>query len=122
MNILKKWLIGVLAVLITVWLFHLEPLRTDALTLKWKSIWGVIVFVPVLAIINTFVGPIIKILSLPITCLTLGLFNFVINALLFWIAGSITGAKMTVWSALLAPIAIGIISAPLTKALIKEND
>ena len=34
----------------------------------------------VFGVVNTFVGPIVKLLSLPITILTLGLFHFVVNA------------------------------------------
>lgn len=36
-------------------------------------------------IINLTVGPVLKLLALPITIITFGLFSFVINALLFWL-------------------------------------
>ncbi len=42
----------------------------------------------VLSLLNTIVRPLLVILTLPITILTLGLFIFVINALLFWFAAS----------------------------------
>jgi putative membrane protein len=38
----------------------------------------------VLALINTFIRPVLVFFTLPINFLTLGLFTFVINALLFW--------------------------------------
>jgi putative membrane protein len=38
----------------------------------------------VLGFINTFIKPILQILSIPINILTLGLFGLVLNALLFW--------------------------------------
>ncbi|GGG65644.1 MULTISPECIES: phage holin family protein [Epilithonimonas] len=41
-----------------------------------------IIFAIVLGILNVFVKPILSILSLPITIITLGLFSFVINALM----------------------------------------
>ncbi len=43
----------------------------------------------VLGLINTLVRPIMQILSLPITILTLGLFTLIINALMFWLASKI---------------------------------
>ncbi len=42
----------------------------------------------VLGVLNTLVRPILVILTLPVTIVTLGLFIFVINAFLFWIAAS----------------------------------
>ncbi len=45
----------------------------------------------VLGIVNTLVRPVLVILTLPVTILTLGLFLFVINALMFWFVGSILG-------------------------------
>ena len=43
----------------------------------------------VFAIVNAVVRPVILFLAKPLTCLTLGLFTFVINALLFWAVGSL---------------------------------
>ena len=42
----------------------------------------------VLAFINTLIRPILVLLTLPVTLLTLGLFIFVVNGLLFWFVGS----------------------------------
>ncbi len=42
-----------------------------------------------IGILNVLVRPVLVILMLPITLLTLGLFIFVINAFLFWVAASI---------------------------------
>ena len=42
----------------------------------------------ILGFINLFIKPILFILTLPVTILTLGLFTFVINALLFWFVSS----------------------------------
>lgn len=43
----------------------------------------------ILGLVNTLVRPIFLVLTLPATVLTLGLFIFVINGLMFWFAGSI---------------------------------
>ena len=42
----------------------------------------------ILGILNALIRPILVILTLPITVVTLGLFIFVINALIFWVAAS----------------------------------
>ncbi|WP_249383848.1 phage holin family protein [Chitinivorax sp. B] len=60
-----------------------------------------------LGLINTFVRPILKLLTLPITVLTLGLFSLVLNALLFWLVSyvvkgfHVSGFGAAFWGALL---------------------
>jgi len=53
------------------------------------SFWTAIVLSLVLAVLNFFLKPILIILTLPITILTLGLFLFVINALIVWFASDL---------------------------------
>ncbi len=43
----------------------------------------------ILGLVNTLIRPIFLVLTLPVTLLTLGLFIFVVNGLMFWFAGSI---------------------------------
>lgn len=50
------------------------------------SVLTVLVVAVVLGVLNTFVKPIIKLLALPVTVLTLGLFLFVINAMMVLLA------------------------------------
>ena len=49
------------------------------------ALWAALV----LGLLNTLVRPILVLLTLPITLVTLGLFLFVINALMFWAAASL---------------------------------
>lgn len=71
----------------------------------------------ILALIDTIVKPILELLALPITCLTLGLFQLVINTLMLLLAGWVSGLLgLTLtfdsfWWALGAGIIIGIFSA-----------
>jgi len=69
----------------------------------------------VLAILNILVKPLLILLTLPATILTLGLFLFVINALLLVIASKlITGFKIDSFvTALIASIIITVISSVL---------
>ncbi len=43
----------------------------------------------ILGVVNAFVRPIMIILTLPLTVVTLGLFLFVVNALMFWLAAAL---------------------------------
>ena len=70
----------------------------------------------ILALINTIVKPLLSFLAFPITCLTLGLFQLVINTLMLLLAGWVSGLVGltlefdTFWWALLAGVIIGILS------------
>ncbi|GAA4522445.1 phage holin family protein [Brachybacterium paraconglomeratum] len=71
----------------------------------------------ILALINTIIRPILSFLTFPITCLTLGLFQLVINTLMLLLASWVSGlAGLTLtfdsfWWALGAGVIIGILSA-----------
>ena len=54
-----------------------------------KSFGAALVAAFVLGLLNTLVRPLLVLLTLPVTLLTLGLFLFVINALMFWAAASL---------------------------------
>jgi putative membrane protein len=53
-----------------------------------KSFGAAMVAALVLGLLNSVVRPVLLLLTLPITVLTLGLFVFIINALMFWAAAS----------------------------------
>lgn len=55
-----------------------------------KSFGAALVAAVVLGLVNAIIKPILVVLTLPITLVTLGLFMFVINALTIWLAGNIT--------------------------------
>ncbi len=46
-----------------------------------------LIVVLVLGLVNALIKPLVLILTLPINILTLGLFTFVVNALMFWLVG-----------------------------------
>jgi len=47
---------------------------------------GAILFALVLGLLNAIVRPVLLVLTLPLTCLTLGLFIVIVNAIVFWLA------------------------------------
>lgn len=71
----------------------------------------------IFGVVNATVKPIVKLLSLPVTVLTLGLFSIIINAAMLWLTSwlsSFTPVHLTIdrffWTAVLAAIIISIIS------------
>ena len=54
-----------------------------------ESVLKLMVGVVVLAFLNATLGKILKLLTLPLSCLTLGLFSLVVNAIVLWIAASL---------------------------------
>ncbi|MGN0072345.1 MAG: phage holin family protein [Coriobacteriales bacterium] len=78
---------------------------------------SVILFALVLALINASIKPILQLLGMPITIITLGIFYILINAVLLFLASSITlglfdtGIYIGSWlSAVFAAIVISIVS------------
>lgn len=80
MKILLKWLINALALLGIAYLLR---------GISVSSFYTALVAALVLGLINALVKPLLILLTLPVNILTLGLFTFVINALLFWFASTI---------------------------------
>jgi len=73
----------------------------------------------VLGFINTLIRPILVLLTLPVTLLTLGLFILVINGLLFWLVGSFVRG-FTVggfWAGVFGAIVYSIISWALSSLI-----
>jgi putative membrane protein len=74
----------------------------------------------VLGIVNAFIRPIIELISMPITCLTLGLFHFVIGALMLLLVSAIPGLGFHVAdlvAAFLGAIIIAIVGLVLSWVL-----
>ena len=77
-----------------------------------KSFLNAIIFALILSLLNIFVEPIMVLLTFPITIITMGLFLFVINALIVMLAGAIVpGFKVDgFWWALLFSIILSIVT------------
>jgi putative membrane protein len=79
-SLLLRWLLSALALLAVAYLYP---------GVKVESFFAAVVAALVLGLANAVIRPILVILTLPVTILTLGLFLFVINALLFWLVAEI---------------------------------
>lgn len=61
----------------------------------YSSLSAILLFSVALTIINAVIRPIVKFISLPITCLTFGIFSLVINVLMVMLAsGLIPGIRI----------------------------
>lgn len=80
MKILVRWLLLAGALLLVA---HLYP------GVVVRSFTSALIAALVLGLLNTLLRPILVLLTLPVTVLSLGLFLFVINALMFWAAASV---------------------------------
>lgn len=84
-----------------------------------ESFWISIIVAFVLALLNAFVRPLLLIISIPVTILTLGLFIFVINAVIIYIAAYfVDGFKVDgFWWTLLFSIIVSFVSSLLNSLL-----
>jgi putative membrane protein len=100
----------IIKVLITAVAVYLAAYLLPGVTIT--NIQTTIIVALVLALLNTFIKPILIILTIPITILTLGLFLLVINALMVkWAAGLVNGFHVDGWwSALLVSLIVTIVS------------
>lgn len=112
MNILVALVLNALALIVTAYIvpgFHVDNFVTTLIT-------GV-----VLGFINAFIRPILAIVSAPITILTLGLFSFVINAVILYLASLVVpGFRLdSIMSAILGGIVLAVVST-IIASLAKE--
>lgn len=97
MLLLVRWLLNAAAlVLISQWISAVS--LTDYTAALWAAL--------VIGLLNAFLRPLLIVLTLPVTVLTLGLFLFVVNALMFQLAGHLLdGFSVTgFWPALGASV------------------
>ncbi|MBI2769281.1 MAG: phage holin family protein [Burkholderiales bacterium] len=80
MKLLAKWLLSAAALLFVAYVYS---------GVQVSSFTAALIAAFVIGLLNTVVRPVLVVLTLPVTVLTLGLFLFVINALMFWAAGSL---------------------------------
>ena len=93
MKLIVKWLLSAAALLAVAYLYS---------GVVVTSFTGALVAAAVLGALNMVVRPILVLLTLPVTVVTLGLFLFVVNALMFWAAASlVSGLSVTGFGAAL---------------------
>ncbi len=87
--------------------------------------WGTALLAALLiSLLNTVLRPILVLLTLPVTVLTLGLFLLVINGLTFWLAARfMSGFDVTsLGSAMLAALVYSVLSTVIAAIVLRRND
>lgn len=103
-NLITKVLLSAVALLVVAYLLP---------GIEVESIYIAVIAAVILGLLNLIVRPVLFVLTLPVTIVTLGLFAFVLNALIFWFAASfVDGFSVDGFlSALLGSILVSIITA-----------
>jgi putative membrane protein len=111
---LLVWILNAVALLVVAYI-----LPGIVVASFWSAMWAALV----LGLINMLVKPLFVLLTLPITIVTVGLFLFVINALMFWLAGSILkGFQVNgFWWAVGGALLYSLISGFLTNLIHKNQ-
>jgi putative membrane protein len=117
MKIIVRWLLLAAALLLVAHLYS---------GVVVASFGAALIAAFVLGLFNTLVRPLLVLLTLPVTLITLGLFLFVINALMFWAAASVldgfnvTGFKAALIGSLLYSVC-GIVIDAATEHTFSRN-
>ena len=114
MRLLAIWLINALALLAIPYLMHSVPI---------DSFGTALLVALVLGLVNTILRPVLLVLTLPVTMLTMGLFIFVINGLLFWaVANVVDGFHVAgFWAAVGGALLYSVISWTLSTLLFQQR-
>ncbi len=110
MKLIIKWLCSAAALLAVAYLYSGVTVTSFPAALLAAAVLGAL---------NTVVRPVLVLLTLPVTLVTLGLFLFVINALLFWAAsGVLNGFHVNgFWAALLGSLIYSVLMLVINTAL-----
>ena len=108
MNVIFRWILSALLIMFIAWIVPGISVSNFLTAL--------------VALINTFIKPLVTFIAMPVNFLTLGLFSLVINALLFLLAGKIiSGIEIDgFWSALLGSLILSVFS-PMISNLDKNK-
>jgi len=107
MSLLVHWLVRAVAIIITAYLLP---------GVRLSGFLAALVTALVLGLVNTFIKPLLLLLTLPLNILTLGLLTFVINALLILLTSSLVPgfAVAGFWWALLFSLVLSVVNYALS--------
>ena len=114
MNLILRWLLFAFAITFVAWIIP---------GIRVENFFGAMFVCVILALINTFIKPLLQTLTLPISVLTFGLFTLVLNALLLMFAGWVTPGFVVdgFWSALFGSILLSLFAAGINKIHLGEQ-
>lgn len=115
MRLLLTWLINAAALFAVPYLMH---------SVSMSSGWTALLAAALLGLVNALIRPLLILLTLPVTVLSLGLFILIVNGFLFWlVAQVIDGFHVTsFWAAVGGALLYSVISWALSTLLLSKND
>ena len=115
MRMLVCWILNALALLAVAYLMP---------SIHVAGFAAALIAAAVIGLVNMLIRPVLVLLTLPVTILTLGLFIFVINGLLFYLVGHILqGFEVhSLWTGVLGAVLYSLISWVLTALVLGEKD
>ena len=110
MKLILTWLLAACALLMVAYLYPGVEVR---------SFPSALIAAAVIGLFNMLLRPVLVVRTLPVTVVTLGLFLFVINALLFWAAASVLDGFYVAgfWAALLGSVIYSVLMLAVNTAL-----
>ena len=115
MRLVLTWLINAIALLAVPYLMH---------SVDVTSIGAALIAALVLGLVNTLIRPVLLLLTLPVTVVSLGLFIFIINGFMFWLVAQwVDGFHVDSFlSAVGGALLYSVISWALSTLLLKTSD
>ena len=112
MRILLVWLVNALALIAVAYLMP---------SITISSFTAALVAALILGLVNAIIRPLLILLTLPVTIVTLGLFIFVLNGLLFWLVGSFIEGFVVqgFWAGFFGAILFSVVSWILSALVLK---
>jgi putative membrane protein len=115
MRLVLTWFINAAALFAVPYLMH---------SIDVTSVGTALIAALILGLVNTLIRPLLLLLTLPVTVLSLGLFIFIVNGFTFWlVAQFVEGFSVTsFWAAVGGALLYSVISWALSSLLLKDAD
>ncbi|MEU6488712.1 phage holin family protein [Streptomyces sp. NPDC046887] len=125
MNFLVKTIANAAALAVAIWLLADITLTGDS---TGRKAWTLVLVALVFGVVNVLVKPVVRLLTLPLYVLTLGLFTLIVNALMLlltsWLADKLDLSFHVegFWTAVLGGLIISVVSWALNLVLPDARD
>jgi putative membrane protein len=120
-RLLVRWIITIIALWVATWIVPDISVEGDG----WVA-FGVTAIV--LGLVNTLIRPILRLLTLPITVMTIGLFLIVINGVMLWLAARLANRVFDagfvvdgLLPAILGSVIVSVVSTVLSFFLVDDD-
>ncbi len=125
MHLLIRWLLNAVALFLTVKAGQALHLDKFWVAPGLAGAEGLLLTALALGVVNAVLRPIVRALTLPLTCLTFGLFALVVNAAMFWLASQVVPSKFHVagWEApLFGAVVMGLASGLVNMLVVPDRE